>query len=132
MIVVSAWMSRRLAGPLLAANVSTAASRPAERAARPLRDLEQLRNFLTGAAVFPILDAPWAPIFMGAIFLLHPWLGWVALGGGLVLFSLAILTELVTRGPPGRANQASANANNQAESALRNAEAIQAMGMLSS
>jgi PrtD family type I secretion system ABC transporter len=46
------------------------------------------------------------------------------------LFSLAILTELVTRGPLGRANQASTQATNQSESALRNAEAIQAMGML--
>jgi PrtD family type I secretion system ABC transporter len=130
MIVVSNWISGRLSGPLLAANITTAAARPAERAARPLRDLDQLRNFLTGSAVFPILDTPWAPIFMGAIFLLHPWLGWVALGGAMALFSLAILTELVTRGPLGRANQASNSATNQAESALRNAEAIQAMGML--
>jgi len=132
MIVISAWISNRLSGPLLAANVAMAASRPAERQARPLRDLEQLRNFLTGGAVFPLLDAPWAPIFLGAIFLLHPWLGWAALIGGLMLFGLAILTELVTRGPLGRANQASTQANNQAESALRNAEAIQAMGMLTS
>jgi ATP-binding cassette subfamily C protein len=132
MIVVSSWISGRLSGPLLTANVAMAASRPAERQARPLRDLEQLRNFLTGAAVFPLLDAPWAPIFMAAIFLLHPWLGWLALIGALILFGLAILTELVTRGPLGRANQASAQATNQAESALRNAEAIQAMGMLTS
>ncbi|MBC8240809.1 MAG: type I secretion system permease/ATPase [Alphaproteobacteria bacterium] len=136
MIVISAWISNRLSGPLLAANVAMAASRPAERQARPLRDLEQLRNFLTGGAVFPLLDAPWAPIFLGAIFLLHPWLGWTALIGGLILFGLAILTELVTRGPLGRANQAStqanSQANSQAESALRNAEAIQAMGMLTS
>jgi ATP-binding cassette subfamily C protein len=62
MITISAWISRRLAAPLLAANVSMAASRPAERQARPLHDLEQLRNFLTGAAVFPLLDAPWAPV----------------------------------------------------------------------
>jgi ABC-type protease/lipase transport system fused ATPase/permease subunit len=81
MIVLSSWISNRLSGPLLTANVAMAASRPAERQARPLRDLEQLRNFLTGAAVFPLLDAPWAPIFMGAIFLLHPWLGWMALIG---------------------------------------------------
>jgi PrtD family type I secretion system ABC transporter len=132
MITVSSWMSRRLSGPLLAANVAMAASRPAERQSRPLRDLEQLRNFLTGSAVFPILDAPWAPIFLAAIFMLHPWLGWMAVVGGVILFCLAILTELVTRGPLGRANQANAKATGQMESALRNAESIQAMGMLSS
>ena len=102
LIVVGTWMNARLSPVLLAASVEQAAAAPGQANARALRDLEQVRNFFTGSSIFPILDAPWAPIFFVAIFLMHPWLGWLALGGGVVLFALALLNEAVTRAPDGR------------------------------
>ena len=82
---VGAWMNARLAPVLLTASVEHAAAAPGQTNARPLRDLDQVRSFFTSPSIFPILDAPWAPLFFAAIFLMHPWLGWLALGGGVVL-----------------------------------------------
>jgi PrtD family type I secretion system ABC transporter len=130
LITVGVWTNARLSPLLLAASVEQAALAPGQVNARALRDLEQVRNFFTGPSIFPILDAPWTPIFFAAIFLMHPWLGWLALGGGIVLFALALLTEMVTRSPMAEAVRAQARAFAQAEAAIRNAEAVQAMGML--
>ncbi|MBY5696214.1 type I secretion system permease/ATPase [Rhizobium leguminosarum] len=127
---VGSWMNARLAPVLLTASVEYAASAPGQANARPLRDLDQVRNFFTSPSIFPILDAPWAPLFFGAIFFMHPWLGWLALCGGIVLFALALLNEYLTRKPLTEAASAQSRAYVQAEAAIRNAEVVQAMGML--
>nr|WP_196776372.1 type I secretion system permease/ATPase [Rhizobium etli] len=127
---VGSWMNARLAPVLLTASVEYAASAPGQVNARPLRDLDQVRNFFTSPSIFPILDAPWAPLFFAAIFFMHPWLGWLALGGGIVLFALALLNEWLTRKPLTETASAQSRAYGQAEAAIRNAEVIQAMGML--
>ncbi|MBY3388720.1 type I secretion system permease/ATPase [Rhizobium laguerreae] len=127
---VGSWMNARLAPVLLTASVEYAASAPGQANARPLRDLDQVRNFFTSPSIFPILDAPWAPLFFGAIFFMHPWLGWLALCGGIVLFALALLNEYLTRKPLAEAASAQSRAYVQAEAAIRNAEVVQAMGML--
>jgi ABC-type protease/lipase transport system fused ATPase/permease subunit len=69
------------------------------RSAQALRDLDQLRGFLTGAQILSLLDAPWMPIYIGLVYLLHPWLGHVALVGGVLLFLLALWNERSTREP---------------------------------
>lgn len=127
---VGSWMNARLAPVLLTASVEYAASAPGQANARPLRDLDQVRNFFTSPSIFPILDAPWAPLFFAAIFFMHPWLGWLALCGGGVLFVLALLNEWLTRKPLTEAAGAQSRAYVQAEAAIRNAEVVQAMGML--
>ncbi|MDF2766611.1 MAG: peptide transporter [Rhodospirillales bacterium] len=130
LVTVGTWMGARLSPVLLAASVEQAAASPGQGNTRTLRDLEQVKSFFTGPTIFPILDAPWAPIFFAAIFLMHPWLGWLALGGGAVLLVLALVTEAATRGPIAEAGAMQAKAYAQAEAAIRNAEAVQAMGML--
>ena len=99
------------------------------RAAQGLRDLATLRGFFTGPAVMPLLDAPWAPIFILALFALHPMLGLTGLVGAAVLFALALLNELLTKHPLKRASAAATRTHQRAEAALRNAEVIRAMGM---
>lgn len=127
---VGTWMNARLAPVLLTASVEYAASAPGQVTARPLRDLDQVRNFFTSPSIFPILDAPWSLIFFAAIFLMHPWLGWLALCGGIVLFALALLNEYITRKPLAESGNAQMRAYVKAEAAIRNAEVVQAMGML--
>ncbi|PDQ18437.1 type I secretion system permease/ATPase [Mesorhizobium sanjuanii] len=127
---VGAWINARLAPVLLTASVEQAAVAPGQGSARSLRDLDQVRSFFTSPSIYPILDAPWAPIFFIAIFFMHPWLGWLALAGGSVLFALALLNEIATRKPLTEVGNAQARVFSQAESAVRNAEVVQAMGML--
>lgn len=95
-----------------------------------LRDLNVLRTFLTSSAPFALFDAPWAPVFQILIFIFHPLLGVIALLGALVLFGLALANELRTRPRLDEAMRHSNEANVFAQSSLRNAEVIQAMGML--
>lgn len=64
-----------------------------------LEDLKRLKQFMSGPGVLTLLDAPWAPFFLAVIFLIHPTLGWIALGGAAVLLGLAVVAELWLRNP---------------------------------
>ncbi|HLT98918.1 MAG TPA: type I secretion system permease/ATPase [Burkholderiaceae bacterium] len=95
-----------------------------------IHDLTNLRQFLTGNALFAFFDAPWTPIYIGVTFLVHPLLGFITLGGSIILFLLAWITNISTQKPLAEANQASISAVAFANNHLRNAEVIEAMGML--
>ncbi|MEI2417011.1 type I secretion system permease/ATPase [Orrella sp. JC864] len=99
-------------------------------AAQAVGDLNALRQFLTGSAVFAFFDAPWFPLFLAVMFLFHPWLGALALAGAGLLMALAWANERACRQPLAEAGALSVRASLLAESQLRNAESIQAMGML--
>jgi PrtD family type I secretion system ABC transporter len=129
LVRVGNWLDDRL-GPTVFSGALRAALRsdPA-RAAQGLRDLGTMRGFIAGPTVTPLLDAPWSPIFIVALFALHPMLGLVGLGGGVVLFGLGFMNEILTKQPLQRANLAASKTHQRAEAALRNAEVIRAMGM---
>jgi PrtD family type I secretion system ABC transporter len=95
-----------------------------------IRDLDSLREFMTGAGLIAFCDAPWVPLFLAVVFLFHPVLGLVALTGALLIFLLALANELLTRKPLAEASTANVGANTFVTASLRNAEAVQAMGML--
>ncbi|MCQ4347826.1 type I secretion system permease/ATPase [Pseudomonas stutzeri] len=95
-----------------------------------LQDLSQVRQFLTGNGLFAFFDAPWTPIYLVVISLVHPLLGLVTLIGSLLLVGLAWLTETSTRKPLAEANQVALVSAASANNNLRNAEVIEAMGML--
>ncbi len=98
--------------------------------AQPLGDLLQLRQFLTGPGLFAFFDAPWLPIYIAVMFLFHPAFGVVAIISAVVLLALAIWNEFATRDDLKEANRHSMESSNYTQRNLRNAEAIDAMGML--
>jgi len=99
-------------------------------AGQALADLTSIRQFLTGNALFAFFDAPWFPIYLVVIFIFEPVLGAFALAGTVVLVVLAVVNERVTRTPLTAANAMAIQANTLATNNLRNAEVIEAMGML--
>ncbi|MEB0206716.1 type I secretion system permease/ATPase [Pseudomonas sp. CCC3.1] len=99
-------------------------------AGQALNDLTSLRQFATGNALFAFFDAPWFPVYLCVIFMFSPWLGLLALGGAVLLMLLAWLNQRVSQGPLKAASELSVEATQQASAHLRNAEAIEAMGML--
>jgi ATP-binding cassette, subfamily C, bacterial exporter for protease/lipase len=99
-------------------------------AAQAMTDLTQLRQFVTGNGLFAFLDAPWFPIYLAVIFVFHPWLGWFSLVGALILAFMALISDRVSRKPLAEANVAAVASNQYVNSNLRNAEVIEAMGML--
>lgn len=99
-------------------------------AGQALSDLTSLRQFATGNALFAFFDAPWFPVYLMVIFLFHPWLGLLALAGAILLMGLAWLNQWLSREPLAEAGRVSIRATQRATANLRNAEAIEAMGML--
>ena len=125
-----AWLDRELGSPVLAGAVAEARRAGGAVSAQGLRDLATLRGYLGGAGIVPLFDAPWTPAFLAIVFFIHPVLGWIGLFGALLLFGLAVLNDRATRAGLTEANQAAAKALNAADAAIRNADAITAMGML--
>lgn len=95
----------------------------------PLNDLTGLRQFLTGNGLFAFFDAPWFPIYVGVMFLFHPWFGVSAIFAGIVMVVFAYVNEISTKDKLQEANGLSGRANGQLNGSLRNAEVIAAMGM---
>lgn len=95
-----------------------------------LRDVDTVREFLTGSGLISLCDAPWFPLFVFAAFLLHPWFGYLALCGSFITLTLTLLNELATKKPLNAAGRAATLANQTAQSMFRNTEVLQAMGML--
>ena len=95
-----------------------------------LRDLNSIKGFLTGTGILALFDAPWMPIAMIILWYMHFYLFLVALVGAVLMVGLTILNEVLTRKPLTDANGASQAAGRHVEVALRNAEVVNAMGML--
>ena len=119
-------LNDRVFGATFDATLRGAGGNPAQA----LSDLTNLRQFMTGNGLFAFFDAPWAPVFLIVITILHPWLGVFSLVGGVALIGLAWLTERSTQKPLAEANTVGIQASNFAGNNLRNAEVIEAMGML--
>jgi ATP-binding cassette subfamily C protein/ATP-binding cassette subfamily C exporter for protease/lipase/ATP-binding cassette subfamily C protein EexD len=126
---VSGWLSGALSGRLIATSVSSSLT-GAATGAQPLRELGQLRSFIGGGGITAMFDSPWVPVFIAIIWLMHPWLGMLALASAVVLFTLALLNDITTREPQREASQQQSKAYQFAETSLRNAEVVHAMGML--
>jgi ATP-binding cassette subfamily C protein len=97
---------------------------------QPIRDLDTVRAFLSGSGPVALFDLPWMPIYLAICFLFHTYIGLTALGGAVILITLTILTEILTRRPTRSATQFAAARNVLLEASRRNAESITAMGML--
>ncbi|RSK31613.1 type I secretion system permease/ATPase [Rhodovulum iodosum] len=104
---------------------------PSERAAPATaqRDLESIQTLFSSTALLALLDMPWTPVFIGAIFIFHPLLGWLAVAGGLFLVSLTVLNQLLTRRRLNEAQTASQGAYGFAEQARMASEIVRAQGM---
>ena len=92
-------------------------------------DLSSLRQFLTGNGLFAFFDAPWFPIYVGIMFMFHPWFGVSAIFAGIVMVALAYANEKATSKKLQEANVLSGRVTAQLNGTLRNAEVIAAMGM---
>ncbi|TIS88140.1 MAG: type I secretion system permease/ATPase [Mesorhizobium sp.] len=121
-------LDRLLSARIVAASVETSSSGSSQ--SQPIRDFDTFRQVITGSGIHALFDLPWSPIYIGIIFLLHPWLGFFALGSSLLLIAMAVINEYLVRWPLKQANELATANYIFTEMSLRNSEVIRAMGMI--
>ena len=104
-------------------------SRHTRDAQQPIRDLDQIRAFLTSPGPIAIVDLPWMPVFLAICFLVHPWLGFIALAGAVILIIVTILNERASRAPARAVSKDAGLRAAMIETDRRNSETVIAMGM---
>ena len=96
---------------------------------QPLRDLDNIRAFLSSLGPSAFFDLPWLPFYLAICFVFHVLIGATALAGAIILVTLTIMTEFMTRKPAREAMGLAARRNDLAAASRRNAEVLVAMGM---
>ena len=94
-----------------------------------LNDLEAIQRFITSPVLLAFFDLPWTPIFLAGIFIFHPMLGWMAIGGAVLLILITLLNQFLSRRPQYEAGIAGQEANMLSSQVREEAEMVQAMGM---
>ena len=127
---VGAGLQHRLDPRVLSAAFRRLSVTPQDTAAQAAqRDVDALARFWASPVLLALFDAPWVPVYAAAIFVFHPWLGWLSVGGALLIVGLSWLNQHSTEAPLHRANLAALAADRQADTMKAEAEAIQALGM---
>lgn len=96
LLAMSRRLDRILAPPVLKAALQRE-GRAAAGHASILREFDALRGALSGPPALAVVDAPWAPIYVGVCFLIHPWIGMLALLGGAALVVIAFVNQRAMR-----------------------------------
>jgi len=118
-----------LSGPTFETALAQSLQTGNSRHVQLMRDVDTLRDILSGGVITSIMDAPFFPIFLVICFLLHPLIGFVALLGAIVIFGIAYLNERLTRAPLIAASYGNLIALDRLTASFRNAEAIRGLGM---
>ena len=119
----------KLGAPVLGA-AAKAAQGGSNREFQTLADLQNLRGFMTGPVLLSMFDAPVSPVYLLVVYMIHPHLGFIVTTAGCLLLVIALLNQKVTAVPFARASAFGSRANLQAEAMARNAQVINAMGMI--
>lgn len=129
---ISLRIDRRVADRLYGALVERSAVLKSNMRSQAIRDLDTFRQVIAGPAFHALFDVPWMFLYIGIVFMLHPFMGFVAIAGAVWLVLISIASELSCRNPLKEANEQAVKVYGQTDAQLRNAEVVQAMGMLPS
>ena len=126
---MSDWMDQTLATPILGHLVRGVARNNQPPSTVAVRDIATVRTYLSSEAPFALMDMPWVLVFITFVFVLHLYLGLVALAGAALLLLIVLLNQKTTGKAAQKANAAASERHHKTESIVRNASAIEAMGM---
>lgn len=92
-------------------------------------DLIAVRQFMTGNGFFAFMDAPWSPIYIIVLFLLHPLLGVLSLVFSAILICIALYTGGRQHKPLEFSGKTGFRLNLYSQSKMKNLAVVEAMGM---
>lgn len=128
---VGEWIDTQVSSRLLSIGVQQNSVGSPTLASQHLRDLQNIKSFITGNGITSLFDAPWSIIYIIVIYMINPILGLISVFGGIALLGVALLNEVLTKKPQAMANRVQMRTMEIADTCSRNAEAIEAMGMMS-
>ncbi len=126
---VARWIDGQVGNRLFAISIERSLRRDSVADVSLLRNLQELRTFLSGPQVFAVMDAPWVPIFILVLFLMNFYIGLAALAVTLIALGLALASRFSTIGMRREAGQIDRQATAFADMAIRDADTIEALGM---
>jgi PrtD family type I secretion system ABC transporter len=95
-----------------------------------LKDINTLRNYLGGSSIFAFFDVPWIFIYLGIIFLVHPVLGMTATGGAIMILTIGLLQNTLTKKDLASAGSFNHQGRQWLSTSFRTAQELQSMGMI--
>ena len=130
LIKIGEWLDKNVSHTLFARSIASAALRPTLSSGELLRDFQTVKSFVTSAGINTLFDIPWTVIYIAVIFMIHKYIGYLTIIGGAIIVSLALFNAIATNRILGKATEYSLKSINHAEIACRNAEVVEAMGMI--
>ena len=126
---IASWLDGRLRPQVLKAAFGYAARVDPGAAAETYRHMLTIRQFLKSPGSALVFDIPWAPVFLGLLFMVHPLLGGIGVLSALLLLLFGLCNDWLTRRPSAEANRAFSRSFSMLTSVLRHVELVRAMGM---
>jgi ATP-binding cassette subfamily C exporter for protease/lipase len=123
-----AWIEAELSPPVMRRAIAARLARG--RSEADLNDVADMRSFVAGDAILAFFDAPWTPVFIAVIWMMHPLLGVIAIGGAVVLFVVALINDRLTRKKSAAAGRQMQTARRDAGQFIGNAETLAGLGMI--
>ncbi len=132
LIKIGEWLDQKISPKLFSHAVEAASQKPSMGAAQSIREFNTIKQFLTSSGINSLFDAPWSIIYIIVVFLIHPYLGWLTIFGALIIVFLAILNAYAVNSTLSGSSEMQLKGAYLADIATRNAETVQAMGMMKS
>lgn len=131
LIKIGEWLDTNISPILFSHAVANAAIKPSMGASQSIREFSNVKSFLTSIGINSLFDAPWSFVYIIVLFLIHPWLGWLTVFASLLMLFMAFLNAFAINPTLSQSNEHTLKGHHMAELSTRNAETIQAMGMMS-
>lgn len=130
LIKIGEWLDTKVSPQLFQHAVEMSSQKQSMGASQTIREFGTIKAFLTSVGINSLFDAPWSFIYIIVIFLIHPYLGWLTIVGGAVILFFAFLNAYAVNDTLSGSNESNIRGHYLAEIATRNAETVQAMGMM--
>lgn len=98
-------------------------------AGQAMRDFDSIRTTMATPVIAALFDAPWTPVFLLVAFMLHFWIGILAVIAAALLVTIAWLNQRATKARMEIATSAMISAHNSQQAAAVHGTTIKGLGM---
>ena len=126
---VGSWFEMRLSETVFSNSIRAAIKSKNNANSQALRDLQTIKTYLTSPGLIAVMDTPWAIIFIIVLYILHPFIGTIAVLGGCILIFVGFIADRATKRMLEKNNENFIRSMRHVDQATRNAEVVEVMGM---